>query len=869
MPRRSRSRLRLLPALFSSFLLLTPALPASADLNPWENLESELKNAPTNGTVRVTENITSDIGSFIVTSKSGITFDGGGHTLTLQAGSNIIFSSSLGSVVNLNIIGASRIGALRITGALTNGIAGSTFSGSQVETHGGAIYVTQDFSGGITGSTFNGNQASTHGGAVFVNQGFSGDITGSTFSDNQADGNGGAVYVTQDFSGGITGSTFSGNQAGGDGGAVYVYRDFSGGITGSTFSYNEAGGHGGALYLNRGMADGAAIGRAAFLGNKAGNPGGAIYSQGNLTLAPEAGETTLFTGNTANGLADSIYLDAQDGYPVELRVSPQAGGLVDMRDPFSGLAGDLGDFVNITLDGPGTWKLAGDNRVSGNGSSRFTVSRGTLYLYAANEAVNGAASTKAGQISLNTLTDSSFTLKKGATLALGGSANSIKADTITFETGATLAFDLANDARLNLEQKPRPSEAYSGLKIDILSLAQLDDGKTESFCLAYGGNFFSRDHVLTLRGEDTNGTRADGLLSLSGDTKALWLTQLAAKKESVTWTNGGGDGLWNIKSANWENSLSGGPVVTQFLHGDDVTFDSGASGTVVSVNAGGVVTGDLTFDQADGLELTGGAITASGTVNVNGGAVDFTGLTGDNEFKGKANGKAENLQITGGGKLTVAGERQLGTSLSGLVLDDGTLVIKGPASFQTAGNSDQRLLVQNGLNRLELQGSSAQAVISGNRSSSGVHGGAMLISTNSELVQTAEGGASLTFQDNAADFGGAVANWGTLTLTNASFYNNTAAYYVGGHVSNTRVQNHPGGDRWPDRHFQRQPGERHRQLHLSGRRHKPGHILDHQHRSRDGSGYARPDGRRGQQRLDHRYRKKWPGHLEAGRGQHL
>lgn len=122
---------------------------------------------------------------------------------------------------------------------------------------------------------------------------------------------------------------------------------------------------------------------------------------------------------------------------VDFKVSPGAGGLVDMRDPFSGFVA-FGSALNIILDGPGAWKLAGESKVEGFGAANFTVGQGRLYLG------------PAGKIILDGgLAASSFILRNGATLALGG-ATEIQAGDINLESGAILAFDLANGANLAL-----------------------------------------------------------------------------------------------------------------------------------------------------------------------------------------------------------------------------------------------------------------------------------------------------------------------------------------------------------------------------------------------------------------------------------
>ncbi|UQZ89440.1 hypothetical protein C4J81_09610 [Deltaproteobacteria bacterium Smac51] len=709
--------------------MLTPALPASAaNVGDEDALTAALaKRDPV-------LNITAD---FSLTSNKIIDYDvtliqGNGHTLALGRKSiTFNISHNLGSVVNLN---------------LTDG------SGSNA----GAVYVDGELSGGISGSSFSDNSASGGGGAVYVKRKLSGGISESIFSGNSAPFHGGALYAGGGLSGGINKSFFIGNRAG-TGGALFVEGgELQGGISDSIFSGNSAYDGGGALYLS----DGGTIGRAAFLGNKVTDDinGGAIFFMRNLTLAPKTGETTLFTGNTVQSdKPNSIHIGTSSSADAgHLKVNPEAGGLVDMRDPFSGKTEGGGDTINITMNGPGVWKLTGESEITGAGTANFTVSQGRLHLYGG------------GGINLATTLASSFTLKTGATLALGGGSSTITARTIDFEREATLAFDLANNASLTLNGAG--SNPFTDLTIDLMSLGKLDD----SYTLVSGGDFSAyAGYTLHLRGEEIRETRAAGYFGLNGagDLTLIQSKAAGALNTNVTWTNQSGDGLWNATSRNWS-----GDSVTRFLHGDDVTFNGlnlEADDLKVTVNEGGVETGSLHF-SGGGWQLTGGAITANGAVAINNASVDFSGISGANDFR-------DGLSLNEG-TLTINNEQQLGLGLGALELKNGTLNITGPTHFLTSGDHSQRLEIKSVDNVLNLDGPLAEVVISGNTNGAdpSVTGGALVVEAGAGLDQTAEGGGSLTFLDNTAHDGGAVRNSGRLTLTNASFYNNTTSTESGG-----------------------------------------------------------------------------------------
>ncbi len=94
---------------------------------------------------------------------------------------------------------------------------------------------------------------------------------------------------------------------------------------------------------------------------------------------------------------------------------------------------------------------------------------------------------------------------------------------------------------------------------------------------------------------------------------------LPAKAANLTWdadtaTTGVQDaaGTWNTSNTNWWN----GTANQSFTSGDNVTFGTPASGAAISVDAGGVNVGNLTFNTtgASSYQFTGGSITGGALV---------------------------------------------------------------------------------------------------------------------------------------------------------------------------------------------------------------------------------------------------------------
>ena len=179
----------------------------------------------------------------------------------------------------------------------------------------------------IKDSTFRDNHATTGGdgaGAVFVGATGKVTINNTLFEKNTADMRGGAISTrsadlanNKDARLDIINSTFTGNKAGTTGGAFdnYLYSSVADEtavyIKGSTFTENTAA-NGGAVY-NHGVADKGGnvaslkIENAIFTDNIATTAGGAIYNETNGGISLVG--TNVFSGNTANGVANDIYND--------------------------------------------------------------------------------------------------------------------------------------------------------------------------------------------------------------------------------------------------------------------------------------------------------------------------------------------------------------------------------------------------------------------------------------------------------------------------------------------------------------------------------------------------------------------------------
>jgi predicted outer membrane repeat protein len=558
------------------------------------------------------------------------------------------------------------------------------------------------------------NGVGTDGGAVSLGDNslfrLSADNAGSffTFKDNGASGNGGAVFNREGvFT--ASGATFSGNSAQGGGGAVYN----DGGLVllsgFNSFTGNSAGGSGGALFSG-GQGNVLRLGASEFKNNQAAVSGGAVHVGGDgiLSLALEAGENALFSGNSAAGVPNSIHFAGGGSFFLNL----EGNSILDVPDPMTGTGK-----VRISQNGPGLFKLGGDNRFEGDAS--FTVSGGALRLYRAGEIQDAAGrEVQNGKITLSG-PSSLFTLGDGATLVSGG-GNAVSASSIVLKAGSTLSFSL-NDQTAEDEAILALNGAVSiagGGKIgidftDLWGLTNLGR-KTYTLVSAGSGSVFSENNVdtkATYRGEEITGYNlGGGTLSVTAAQGSISaeIDLLTALSSKLLFWKGGGESVWNISSTgNW---LDGGANEKNFLHGDIVNFDGTGAipSSGIALNPGGVETAGLYFSGAGEYKFTGGYLVtnknagswqgsdtaaagklvlgarASGSSAVD--TLAFTGLvdlggTGANDFR-------EGMDLYSGG-LRVANAGQLGTGLKKLSFLSGessTLVSAGSSLKQALAN---------------------------------------------------------------------------------------------------------------------------------------------------------------------------------------
>jgi outer membrane autotransporter protein len=490
-------------------------------------------------------------------------------------------------------------------------VASSTFaSNTATMLGGGAICILGD--GGavnrfltVTDALFTDNSAS-RGGAIQVSAYAQTLITSATFLDNRATaagtaGNftGGGAIVSIGAGGTITvnDSLFKGNSSlfttgnSGNGGAITIDAASTLIVNSSTFDGNSADTNGGAIHTG-GANSVLTLTDVSFLNNTAssGNGGAiSINAGGPVTYNVTTG-TSRIAGNTAGGIASSIYA-ANNGSPrITFNISGAAS--LDMLDPIgSGIANN--QLFAITKDGAGILKLGGAHvmaplnpNAAASGTVAFTVATGTLHLYRAGE-LSGAHVATAGSLTL-TGTKSAFTLGAGAVLSAGG-GNTINAGKITLDATSTLALDLAGAVAIATD--PAASiltftstgagalltandwtQSLSLLNIDTLAPTITNGDTFALITLTGAAGTFTAGNLASLTANLVTPLTNGYNLQLSDDLATLQLYYYLTNSV-LTWTGAAdtADGSW--PGANWKTAHL---ATATFTQGDIVNLDSSA-----------------------------------------------------------------------------------------------------------------------------------------------------------------------------------------------------------------------------------------------------------------------------------------------------
>ncbi|MDR3197503.1 MAG: autotransporter domain-containing protein, partial [Planctomycetaceae bacterium] len=468
-----------------------------------------------------------------------------------------------------------------------------------------------------------------NGSAVYVENGGTLNAQNITVSKNKVQADGGIIYNEGTIT--IQSGIFSENI----GSAVSAAENSKTNIWDSTFTKNSTEGNGAAVYYQ-----------------------GSTGSNSTLTIGANGGKTTTFSGNIANGIANSIHITAVSNGTANLVIETPKDkdkgtiGTVNMLDP---LSSDNGNYkISVNKNGEGIWKLAGDNKFEANNGTTFQINNGIVDLYKT-DATNGI---NAGNIEI---TNGTFTIGSAGTLNSRG-GNTVKAPTITLNNGATLGFDLTTSkavtktegspALLNFESNTLNSTGKQVINLLELS-SQTQNGYGIFNLLTANKTINANSMDLLYHGENITKFRQQfGTLKTVDNGKTLQVEITTTENGTTQWTNESKNFQWDATSFNWEGKKVTGQYdltgFKQFLHGDTVIFGDGGAGKITiidgGVNIAGMTVNNSQVDKnANDYTFLGGSINGSGSLIKKGsGTVTFTQ---ENKFE-------DGIKIQGGKVIT-------------------------------------------------------------------------------------------------------------------------------------------------------------------------------------------------------------------------
>ena len=564
------------------------------------------------------------------------------------------------------------------------GNAGNTFGTNIVfdEAHefiggtpwGGIINIggnnTQDYTLTLDSAsyTFRGIQSQDSGAAIYVaspNWAFSSpgqvvNINGTTLFENNRSGLssvglalGGAVYNTSTMNFNQA-ATFTGNIASsvdgtkGSGGAVST----DGVMTfkqGATFTGNSAAINGGAIYNgNNGVLT---VKGGTFSGNSAGEKGGAIYNANKLIL--DATDRAIsFSGNTANGVSNDIYLyDARN----------------DALSPAS-------EAANMTLQGGNT--ITFDGSIEGDAGTTITSSAGDLVLNGDNTNYLGTFTQTAGKTTVGTT--GKFFGGANTHQIQGGSLVLAAADAIS---GSKLALSAGVDMYIQADTTINDNVSGGGTINHNSNTTLTILGSNNAFT----GTLNQQAGTLNIGDDGTTVTTSLGKNNISGGTVNVEANATLTGTNTITGgevtlkdgstlagTNTISNGKVNINTSNNSNAtniIKGGDVIV----GSGVLF-SGANTTLsgtgsLTVNSGATLSGLSSMSGNDSeLNLVGAVV--DNTVNIAGGQTTIS--------EGTTIASTGSLNITGG-TVTINQDITLGGTQGSITGagNGGSLVMNG------------------------------------------------------------------------------------------------------------------------------------------------------------------------------------------------
>lgn len=511
---------------------------------------------------------------------------------------------------------------------------------------GSAIYISGEGLT-LTDSKFNNNKNTKNGGGALYNAGAQTKITGSIFTSNSTLSHGGAIYDYGGFGSGTTNATTTT-------------------IANSKFNNNIAQTNAGAIYYDgRNNSSSLSIEGSTFTGNTATTgDGGAIYmNAGNLNFTG----VSTFSGNTANGSANDIYLNSG----VKMNIAEKASVTLGNRN--SGVATDEGGVSGsgaINIDGTFDIGLSDINASSINFNSGSNLYITVSYLNSnfdygkltGNVTANGNLKFFMDDTTYNAIT-------------ADGKQASIKMDKF-----ATVAFNQTGLNYIYSNGAYVISKAVSYLGPNLYLFAGGETIPSDFYPTAESGNWGKTgSYTITDSPSDPNESKIKKILNTAFDGVAGLISGATA----AVINNATDPKTYAFDIQGYKGTGNGGAVINN----GDLTIASGSIFNNNEAQNGGAIYNDA----GKNLTIQGIATITNNNATSNGGAIYNAGTlalntsTGDITFSGNtANGNNNDIyntgtiNISGNGTLKInGGINNIATSKNGTITVDGTTLALG------------------------------------------------------------------------------------------------------------------------------------------------------------------------------------------------
>lgn len=710
-------------------------------------------------------------------------------------------------------------------------------SANQISGAGGAIYKANGTLN-IQNTEFNTNSAKA-GGAIYNYS----DIFASNdvnFTGNFSETSGGAIHNTSNSTSTITGGTFEGNEAiNGDGGAIFDESYNATTISNATFKNNMATeACGGAIYRQNGSLD---LTNTNFIGNSA-KRGGAIYNAEETVNIKANGKDVLFDGNKATELeatsdiynSGTVKLVADKTHSItfngNIGTDENEKGTINISSSNTGTINFNGivSYQNITLN-KGTLVL-GQNATAGR----------TNYFDNVSLTLNGGTLSSANNF-IDNITIDNLNVVGDANFTFDISLDSEEGTSDFFQIGSYFGNTKLNIGKLNIIAGMADGQTRSKIKFSNQArLSTIIDEINKR--ISFGGvnyDVYLENNILTVLREGTAIDFAHAVI----DTQDEKTYTIGNTDEIVSWVNddntlkgkkltlkGGSNGkvikgetssVYGISLgvdadgnaqefvvedvASYENFYvgirnNGGKVTIKnsTLQNNKSTAEQKGDiyfyGGAIHNDAGTVDLEDSNFTKNSTTTKGGAIYSKSGTLNikntnftentsVNGGALYLTegasATIDSGVFDGnKSNGYGGAIYNNGTGTIKITGtefKNSYAFTEGGAIYNDGGTLEISDAKFSdnTGDNGGGAIYHNSGIATID------KTTFTNNK---GEYGSGAIYNGSGATMKITN--SSFEGNNTTNSNGGAIKNYGTLTLENTSFKNNTAQYNGGAIYNN-------------------------------------------------------------------------------------